>query len=95
MIHIKDSPLPRGKVWYLDFLRHHDVRFVVFFFPWPGAHGEATIYLDLLLWLHCHLSLCDSQLGTLAHSGGFNKNPKQKSPGHMKYIEETMGWLFF
>ena len=31
MIHIKDSPLPRGKVWYLDFLRHHDVRFVVFF----------------------------------------------------------------
>ena len=68
---------------------------LLFFFPRPGAHGEATIYLDFLLWLHCHLSLCDSQLGTLAHSGGFNKNPKQKTHGHMKYIEETMGWLFF
>ena len=48
MIHIKDSPLPRGKVWYLDFLRHHDVRFVVFFFL-----GQELMEKQPYIWIFC------------------------------------------
>ena len=49
MIHIKDSPLPRGKVWYLDFLRHRDVRFVVCFF----IHGQELMEKQPYIWIFC------------------------------------------